>query len=71
MFPSGFLILTASEGVQFVKWAVSSDDQDLSRVQASLGLILSSFKELRGPQHGYAEWFEWITIKMGHLHARA
>ena len=59
--PSGYILMTASEGCNLLRWAVSSDDQDLARVKRMLADMLESYPELRSPERGMADFLDHIS----------
>ena len=62
IIPSGAMVMEASnEEVEFVKWAVSGDAHDSTRVKNALTNILAEHKELRAPSTGYSQFLEFLT----------
>ena len=59
--PSGFIIMTASTGCHFLRWAVSIDDLDLAQVKHLLADMLHSYTEMRSPERGMADFAECIS----------
>ena len=59
--PSGFILMTASAGCNFLRWAVSSDDLDLARVKHMLNDMLHCYPEMRSPERGMADFAEYIS----------
>lgn len=60
MIPSGFVLLTASEGSKAMRWNVSADDADKARTKFMLSAVLASFPEFRQPSFSYSSFLEWL-----------
>ena len=58
--PSGFIIMTATEGCNLLRWAISSDDQDSARVKHVLASMLDPYPEFRSPESGMADFLAYI-----------
>ena len=53
--PSGFVIITASEGCSYLRWAVAGDQQDSARVRFMLGEMMAAMPEVRSSAMGYVD----------------
>ena len=59
--PSGYILMTASEGCNLLRWAVSSDDQCLARVKRMFADMLESYPELRSSSEVMADFLAYIS----------
>ena len=59
--PSGFMTSSFSEGGAFgVRWSLSSDASDTTRVRYMLQQLLSSHPEMRGPSLGFSSFLAFL-----------
>ena len=64
IIPSGFLcIIFASEGAKGVRWSVSSDTADTSRVTYGLTNLLTSFPDMKKASLGYAPFLGFLEAE--------
>ena len=61
LIPSGFIIIYASNGCSSLRWGVSSDDADNTRVVHMLEQIMASLPETRAPQSNFFKLHEFMT----------
>jgi hypothetical protein len=58
--PSGFIVVTISEASFGIRWSVSSDQQDCTRVQYMLRHVITAFKEIGSPSTGYNQFLTFL-----------
>ena len=63
VMPAGHFIMSTTSGTTAisVRWAVGGDSVDLSSSREMLYEMLTSFKELKAPTHGYLQLHEWLV----------
>ena len=62
LIPSGHMVVCGStEGSVTLRWAVSGDDPECSRVREMLKAQMDAFSELRSPVHCYAQLHEFLV----------
>ena len=63
IIPSGMLMMTAAgeEGVTYLRWSVSGDQQDTCRVRLVLNNLLASFPELRAGNPHFNQFQAWLA----------
>ena len=64
MIPSGFLIISTSEGCASLRWGVSADDGDTRRVGTMIAEVMASFREFRTNSNPIAKLGEYIQEAM-------
>ena len=65
-FPSGFLVVVAAETKCVgLRWSLSSDDKDTSRVSSDLKMLLTSFPEMKSSGTGYHQFLQFIDSMRG------
>ena len=61
--PSGFVIITASKGCSYLRWAVAGDQQDSARVRFMLGELMAAMPEVRSSTMGYVDLCAFLDNK--------
>ena len=60
VIPSGFFLLEASAGARCLRWGVSADAGDSSRVKTMLEVVTDVYTELRGNHQPYMLLLEYL-----------
>ncbi len=62
--PSGFMTITSMSNCRFIKWALSSDDNDLARVKWTLQGMMDSYPELKTDKLGIAAFATYLELRL-------
>ena len=63
LIPTGVITVTiSSDGAMGLRWSLSSDQQDTSRVRRILGMLLESFPEMKNASLGYNSYLQYLDV---------
>jgi hypothetical protein len=61
VLPTGFMVVSVfSEDTYWLRWSISSDEQDTNRVKAGIKAITDAYPEMRNASSGHTQFYEFL-----------